>query len=109
MATIEEVAALAGVSIATVSRVMNNSYIVSQDKREKVLAAASSLHYQTNRSPARQSESRIIMVAGSAFIYGVISGIKDKAREYGYDVAFHYATNAKDKLSNASLLTHGPD
>jgi LacI family transcriptional regulator, repressor for deo operon, udp, cdd, tsx, nupC, and nupG len=107
MATIEDVAALAGVSIATVSRVMNNSYIVSQDKREKVLAAAVTLHYQTSRSPARQSESQLILVAGSAFIYDVISGIQDKARENGYDVAFHYATNGKDKLSNTSLLTHG--
>lgn len=107
MATIEDVAALAGVSIATVSRVMNNSYIVSQEKRERVLAAATELHYQTNRSPARQSESQLILIAGSAFIFDLIAGIQDKARENGYDVLFHYATTSKDKLLNSNILARG--
>ena len=107
MATIEDVAALAGVSIATVSRVMNNSYIVSQDKREKVLAAAASLNYQTNRNPIRQTENRLIMIVGSAFIYDVVAGIQDKARENGYDVVFYYAANPSNQLLTSGLLSRG--
>jgi len=107
MATIEDVAALAGVSIATVSRVMNNSYIVSQEKREKVLAAAAELHYQTNRNPVRQSENRLIIVAGTAFIYDLIAGIQDKARENGYDVVYYYTANQPGQLLSAGLLSRG--
>ena len=48
MATIYEVSELAGVSLATVSRVMNNSSKVKQKTREKVLAAMAELDYQPN-------------------------------------------------------------
>lgn len=105
MATIEEVAALAGVSIATVSRVMNNSYIVSQDKRERVLAAAAELKYQTNRSPVRPAENRLILIAGSVFIYDVVAGIQDKARESGYEVVFKFSTGQHQSLKSDGLLT----
>jgi len=107
MATIEDVAALAGVSIATVSRVMNNSYIVSQEKREKVLAAAATLNYQTNRNPVHQTENKLIMVAGSTFIYDVFSGIQDKAREYGYDVIFQYMNSRVNRIQSTSLFIRG--
>lgn len=48
MATIYEVSKLAGVSLATVSRVMNNSGRVSPKTRKKVLLAMKSLNYQPN-------------------------------------------------------------
>jgi LacI family transcriptional regulator len=48
MATIYQVSELAGVSLATVSRVMNNSSKVSPKTREKVLAAMAELNYQPN-------------------------------------------------------------
>jgi LacI family transcriptional regulator len=48
MANIYEVAALAGVSLATVSRVINPGAKVSDKTREKVLAAMQQLGYQPN-------------------------------------------------------------
>jgi LacI family transcriptional regulator len=48
MATIYEVSKLAGVSLATVSRVINNSGRVSEKTREKVLAAMAQLDYRPN-------------------------------------------------------------
>ena len=45
MATIVDVAREAGVSVATVSRVMNNSVIVSAEKRELVYAAMKKVGY----------------------------------------------------------------
>jgi len=48
MATIYEVSELAGVSLATVSRVMNNSGNVTPKTRKKVLSAISELGYRPN-------------------------------------------------------------
>jgi len=48
MATIYDVSLLAGVSLATVSRVMNNNTNVSEKTRQKVLDAMSELGYRPN-------------------------------------------------------------
>ncbi|MBK8020477.1 MAG: LacI family DNA-binding transcriptional regulator [Chloroflexi bacterium] len=57
MATIKEVAAHAGVSVATVSRVVNNNGYVSEDLRQRVLEAMNILDYKPSalaRSLRRQ-------------------------------------------------------
>jgi DNA-binding LacI/PurR family transcriptional regulator len=48
MANRNQVAKLAGVSVAAVSRVLNNSGYVSQEKRERVMAAVRELEYHPN-------------------------------------------------------------
>lgn len=48
MSTIKDVAKHAGVSIATVSRVLNNSTVVKEPHRQKVLDAVSELGYRPN-------------------------------------------------------------
>lgn len=50
MATIRDVARAAGVSIATVSRVFNNSSLVNSETAERVLQVAASLDYWPNRA-----------------------------------------------------------
>jgi len=57
MATIYEVSKLAGVSLATVSRVMNNSGKVKEKTRQKVLSAITELDYVPN-SMAQSLASR---------------------------------------------------
>ena len=49
MITIRDVARQAGVSVATVSRVLNNSTLVSADTREAVMKAVSELDYRPRR------------------------------------------------------------
>ncbi|OOB91419.1 LacI family DNA-binding transcriptional regulator [Rathayibacter sp. VKM Ac-2630] len=48
--TYGQIARLAGVSTATVSRVLAGSGYVSEERAEKVLAAAQELHYRSNRA-----------------------------------------------------------
>lgn len=48
MSNIKDVAAAAGVSIATVSRVLNNTGFVSEDRRQRVLSVIDALGYQPN-------------------------------------------------------------
>lgn len=52
MTTIKDIARLAGVSIATVSRVLNGQSGVSESKRQKVLQVAEETHYSLNRFAA---------------------------------------------------------
>ena len=65
MATIKDVARLAGVSVATVSRVINNSPKASESSRTAVLAAMEGLQYHPNanaRALAQQSTETLGLI-----------------------------------------------
>src|SRR2546425_2159187 len=104
MATSEEVARLAGVSRATVSRALNGSARISDEARERVHAAVTALGYEPDvvaQSLARQ-RSRVIAVAffpepnglplshlGQTALYfylGVVENIEREAVSLGYDL-----------------------
>ena len=61
MATLNDVAKLAGVSPATVSRVMNRSVVVSESTRVRVLEAARELEYELP-AVSRPAADKIILV-----------------------------------------------
>ncbi|MBR2187867.1 MAG: extracellular solute-binding protein [Eubacterium sp.] len=71
MSTIKDVAARAGVSIATVSYVMNNSRPVKPETRARVLEAAQSLNYVPNAS------ARNLKVSSSKSVGIVLPNIQD--------------------------------
>ena len=54
MATLKELAAYAGYSVATVSRILNNdpTMAASEETRKRVLEAAGALGYEKSRVPA---------------------------------------------------------
>ena len=92
MATIHDVAQLADVSIATVSRVLNGNLRVSEGSRQRVMAAASQLDYWPNGT-ARSLTTRSTHVLGVLLpdVYGeffseVIRGIDQAARKHLYQV-----------------------
>ncbi|MCL1066425.1 LacI family DNA-binding transcriptional regulator [Shewanella olleyana] len=58
MATIYDVSVLAGVSLATVSRVMNNNTKVSEKTKQKVLSAMDQLGYRPNTIAQSLASSR---------------------------------------------------
>ncbi|WP_078551545.1 LacI family DNA-binding transcriptional regulator [Bacillus alkalicellulosilyticus] len=92
MATIQEVAKLAGVSVATVSRVINNNTTVSPKSREKVETAIKELNYEPNLlgRNLRCSESRLLLVIipsiDNPFYIKIINGIEEVARNMKYSI-----------------------
>ena len=92
MATIHDVAARAGVSAATVSRVLNGTGTVRADLAERVQAAVDELDYRPNgiaRSLRRRASSvwgLIISDVGNPFFTALIRGVEDVAHEAGYSL-----------------------
>lgn len=90
--TIGEVARLAQVSTATISRVLNNSPLVHPNTREKVIRAIKELDYQPNRVARylRKKETQLlgIMIPDitNLFFASVVKGIEETAHEQGYEV-----------------------
>lgn len=90
--SIEKVAQLAGVSKATVSRVLNAHPGVKPDTREKVLAAISACDYQPNllARQLRTSQSNMLLVLISditnPFCSRVVQGIEAEAELHGYHI-----------------------
>lgn len=90
MSSIRDVAAMAGVSIKTVSRVVNNAPNVSSDLRERVADAIKKLDYRPNQSARRLAGGRSFLIA---FLYnnpapgynsGIQVGAANRCRELGY-------------------------
>ncbi|HXO19331.1 MAG TPA: LacI family DNA-binding transcriptional regulator [Thermoanaerobaculia bacterium] len=91
-ATIHDVAAKAGVSVATVSRVLNGKEVVRQETSRQVQAAAKALRYVPNVA-ARSLSSRRSQTVGivlpdvhGEFFSEVIRGVDVAARRLGYHI-----------------------
>lgn len=90
--SINSVAALAGVSIATVSRVLNDSKPVSPATRQLVLAAVEQLGYRANAfgRSLRKAESRLLLVLvpdfANPYYAEIVQGIESVTRERGYNI-----------------------
>jgi len=98
LATIKDVARLAGVSTATVSYVINNTRRVSPETRRRVLEAIAKLDYHPNVI-ARGLQGRRTNVIGfvissrvrrlsDPFYLELISGIADEAANRGFHILF---------------------
>ncbi|GAB3058850.1 LacI family DNA-binding transcriptional regulator [Virgibacillus ainsalahensis] len=92
MATIQEVAKHAGVSVATVSRVINDSVTVTEKTRVRVEKAIEELNYEPSvlGRNLRTSESRLLLVMipsiANPFYSEIINGIEDTAIAQGYNI-----------------------
>lgn len=101
--TIRDVAAAAGVSPATVSRVLNERVEVATDLRERVIAAVTELGYRPN-GPARSLRKRATTVLGiiitdvqNPFFTSMVRGIEDAAQRAGYSVVLANSDEDQDK------------
>lgn len=92
MATIQDVAQHAGVSIATVSRVLNGTTYVNEEVAARVRAAVKELQYQPSRAAQalRANRSKIIGLLISdiqnPFFTALIRGVEDVANRNGYSL-----------------------
>lgn len=92
MANIQQVAQIAGVSVATVSRVLNNVSSVSPKTRMKVENAIKELNYEPSMlgRNLRNSESRLLLVLipsiSNPFYTEIIKGIENVAIMNHYNI-----------------------
>ncbi|MEH7235017.1 LacI family DNA-binding transcriptional regulator [Bacillus sp. JJ1562] len=92
MANIQQVAQKAGVSVATVSRVLNNATSVSPKTRLKVENAIKDLNYEPSMlgRNLRNSESRLLLVLlpsiSNPFYTEIINGIQNTAISNNYNI-----------------------
>ncbi|WP_010283021.1 LacI family DNA-binding transcriptional regulator [Bacillus timonensis] len=92
MANIQQVAQKAGVSVATVSRVLNNATSVSPKTRLKVEHAIKDLKYEPSMlgRNLRNSESRLLLVLlpsiSNPFYTEIINGIQNTAISNHYNI-----------------------
>jgi LacI family transcriptional regulator len=98
-ATIRDVARRAGVSIATVSRVMRDSADVRPDTRERVIAAATALDYTPSQLGRQLAERRH---AANGIVFRDLSGPYYAEVVLGYE-----AVAAELRRSVLILSTHG--
>jgi DNA-binding LacI/PurR family transcriptional regulator len=90
--TIFDVAERAGVSISTVSRVLNNRDRVHASTRERVLKAVRELNYQRNalaQSLATQKTNMmglVIPMVNDPFFFEIVRGVEDAATAKGYSL-----------------------
>ncbi|MGF6947649.1 LacI family repressor for deo operon, udp, cdd, tsx, nupC, and nupG [Neobacillus sp. B4I6] len=109
MVRIADVANMANVSTATVSRVISNAGTVKKETAEKVLEAIKKLNYQPNMlaRQLRRSETKTILVVvpdiTNTFFSAVLRGIESVSIENGYQVLLGDARN--DVESETSFLT----
>lgn len=114
--TIMDVARTAGVSTATVSRVMNNLHNVSEKTVKQVEEAIEALHYTPNAAAqdlAKQTTQTIGLLVpeiSGMFIQPMLSGIETGASNAGYDLIVQTTQNPhiKDK-QRRMLAEHNTD
>ena len=102
-ASIYDVARESGVSVFTVSAVVNNKSHVGKSLREKVEAAIRKLNYRPNlvaRSLAKQKTHTIGMIVpdiGNPFFPIVVRGAEDAAQKHGYNLLLCNSDDSPDK------------
>ena len=108
MTTIADVAAQAGVSIATVSRILNDTAVAAPDTKYRVLQAVQDLNYQPNQSARnlRRQRTGVILILTpnmtNPFYASILQGIGDTAAGLGY-AAFICNTSDDQKRSFTAL------
>jgi LacI family transcriptional regulator len=113
LATIHDVARAAGVSIATVSRVLNGNARVSGESSRRVLAAAATLDYWPNPAARslRQSRTHVLGILlpdlYGEFFSEVIRGIDQEARRARFQVLLSSSHAEAEAIAAAARSMRG--
>jgi LacI family repressor for deo operon, udp, cdd, tsx, nupC, and nupG len=121
LTTISDVAAAAGVSVATVSRVINGNANVSPETLAKVTKAIQDLNYRPNllgRDLRRTKSERVLVLLpniSNPFYSEIVKGIEDVANRNGYSIMLcntdsdikrekKYVKMLKTRLADGAIL-----
>lgn len=115
--TAAEVAARAGVSQPTVSRVYTPGSNVSQDKKDRVLAVASELGYMPNTLARSLNTGRshtigvVVPYLKNPFYAEALQNLSKALRIHGYHVLVFFAFNKDEEIDRVveDLLAHQVD
>jgi DNA-binding LacI/PurR family transcriptional regulator len=112
MQTIRDVAAKAGVSVATVSRVLNDSGYADAQTRARVMQAAAELNYQRNvnwsRLKSQSSQTILFLLGNRQGLVGMqmrlLVACERTLRSNGYDLIFaRYEYSAQSRPAELPL------
>ena len=110
MATMKDVARLAGVSTSTVSHVINNNRFVSEAVREKVTAAIGKLNYAPSalarslKLKQTRTIGMLLTASSNPFYSEVVRGVERSCYERGYSLVL-CNTEGDESRMNRSLET----
>ena len=108
--TIKDVAARCGVSVSTVSRVLNRHPDVSASVRARVLAAVEECNYVPNNSARSLVSSRstaigvVVRGVGNPFLASIIPVLEKEIDRRGYTMVLHQITSRDNELQKAAIL-----
>ena len=108
--TIKDIARLCGVSISTVSRVLNNRPDVSEENRRRVLAVVESTNYIPNNSARdlvkAKSEAIGLVVRGvsNPFYTHIIRAIEEKITEGGFTMVMQQIGTCDDEVRCGAMM-----
>lgn len=98
MANIREIAKRAGVSVSTVSRVLNGYPYVKEEKRKAVWGVVHELNYKKNINAVHLSKGKTNIIGvmlptiNHPYFSMIVEGIAEEALRYGYHLLF-FQTN----------------
>ena len=105
MVTIKDVSKLAGVSVATVSRALNESGYVSEKSRQKVEAAVKELGFYPNEVARTLYHKKSKMIGllvpdlSNPYFTALASGAEDALSERGFSLLLGNVQDNSDKIS----------
>lgn len=112
--TIIDVAAEAGVSYATVSRVVNGSSLVNEKTRVRVLRAMQKLNYVANRQARSLAGGKTHLIGflvselGLDYTAFIARGFEAELNQAGYEVVLYtHHRNADKEQAYVDILTQG--
>ncbi|WP_165325059.1 ribose operon transcriptional repressor RbsR [Pectobacterium zantedeschiae] len=107
MATMKDVARLAGVSTSTVSHVINNNRFVSDTIREKVMKAVEDLNYAPSalarslKINQTRTIGMLLTASNNPFYAEVVRGVERCCYERGYSLILCNTEGDRDRMSHS--------
>lgn len=113
MANIKDIAKIAGVSVTTVSRVLNNHPYVRKEKKEAVLRAMEEYNYQRNINAVHLSKGKTFLIGvvipftNHPYFGLLVEGIAKEAIKNNYKLVL-FQTNYEEKreIEALEMLQH---